>query len=57
MDTFPEGCGYRVAIVRMNQLECTASEALTQREAEHALGGGIGVKHPPLRVEDGDEVT
>ena len=57
MGTFPEGCCDRVAIVGMDQLECTASDALTRHEAEHAFGGGIDVEHPPLLVEDGDEVA
>jgi len=43
MDTFPEGCGYRVAIVRMNQLDVhCVRKLLTQREAEH-LRSAVGL--------------
>jgi hypothetical protein len=41
----------------MDSLKATASDVLIRCEAENVFGGGIGVEHSRVVVEDGDEVA
>jgi hypothetical protein len=54
---FPEDRSYCATIVRMDSLKATASDVLIRCEAENVFGGGIGVEHSRVVVEDGDEVA